>query len=101
MCISTFLSTFIANPSISLSCAAASVLLVSVSCPLHGSPKSRHPSFAQVTKSGALDIKILPRTSALQPSGALQGPLPEQEVPLQVSLRVRAPASMGTPMVRE
>ncbi len=39
---------------------------------------------AQVTRSGLLDIKILPRSSSLDPTGP-PGPPPEQDIPLQAS----------------
>jgi hypothetical protein len=37
-----------------------------------------------VLKSGALDIRMLPRTAQLEAGAAGSGPQPEQDVPLQV-----------------
>lgn len=42
------------------------------------------PCHPQITKSGALDIKILPRTANLEGPSGPQGPPPEQDIPLQV-----------------
>jgi len=42
-----------------------------------------------VTKSGALDIKILPRTANLEAAGVGMGPPPEQDIPLQVPKKTR------------
>ncbi|GAX73330.1 hypothetical protein CEUSTIGMA_g784.t1 [Chlamydomonas eustigma] len=42
-----------------------------------------------VTKNGALEIKILPRTANLESSGGPAGPPPEQEIPLQIPKKTR------------
>eukprot|EP00798_Chlamydomonas_sp_ICE-L_P006017 gene6017-5322_t len=42
-----------------------------------------------ITKSGALDIKILPRHAILQASSKNMGPPPEQDIPLQTPKKTR------------
>ncbi|GFH21157.1 BBS1 domain-containing protein, partial [Haematococcus lacustris] len=46
-------------------------------------------SCLQLSKSGALDIKMLPRNAVLEAPPGPAGPPPEQDIPLQVPKKTR------------
>lgn len=69
------------------------VSVFSVKSPVTGMVFGRYGrednTFITITRSGALDIKILPRTANLEVSSSAVGPPPEQDVPLQVPKKTR------------